>query len=114
MCYFPLRAEVKPGAAKSKPKAISKLSHDLFSSGSYDEGADSGDLFSPEESSKPLPTLAAKTTATPTTSTSTAPSTSKKPEKKAPSLLEGEQKRLWRGCGQGVWSYGVVVVCFRG
>ena len=61
------RSGAKPDSSsskKTKSKAISKLSHDLFTSGSY-EDQDSGDLFSPLETSKDL------STATPTVKTAT-------------------------------------------
>lgn len=41
---------------KSKSKPVSKLSHDLFASGSYEEDDSAGDLFSPVETSKAMPT----------------------------------------------------------
>lgn len=67
--FFLSRAEAKLTTGSSKkPKAVSKLSHDLFGSGSFDE-EDSGDLFSPTETAKDLSTAAPTVkTATPTTS----------------------------------------------
>ncbi len=62
-----LRPEKKSESTSSsakKGKAVSKLSHDLFGSGSFQDN-DSGDLFSPTESKEfpkaaPLPATAAK------------------------------------------------------
>ena len=59
------RADKKPEATSSSGKKVhkpvSKLSHDLFGSGSFQDN-DSGDLFSPTETAKDLP----KATPTPT------------------------------------------------
>ena len=64
--YFGSRSEPKSdsgSAKKTKSKVASKLSHDLFASGSFDEEDSGGDLFSPTVTSRDL------STATPTVKT---------------------------------------------
>ena len=86
------RTDSSSSAKKSKSKLVSRLSHDLFASGSFQDN-DSGDMFSPTESTKELPK------ATPPPTVAAKPASSRKDS------LFGKWRgpALWLRCMLGFW-----------
>jgi hypothetical protein len=92
---FCSRPETKSDSSSKKQKPVSKLSHDLFGSGSFDE-EDSGDLFSPLETAKEL------STATPTVKAATPTSSAAKKGGKK-NFLPGGRGEGRREGGGDMW-----------